>query len=112
MERNEHVYETLGRSVRARREYNGLTQDQLAKRIGLTRTSITNIEKGRQKIQVHVLCAIAEALDAPSSAFLPVSSSQRPEVTKGPVPNWLMPDEREWVERVLAGKSGSMIDGE
>ena len=39
-----------------------MTQSELATVIGLTRTSVTNIEKGRQKLLVHSLFEIAAAL--------------------------------------------------
>ncbi|MDT4890350.1 helix-turn-helix protein [compost metagenome] len=40
----------------------GLTQAQLAQRVGLERTSITNIELGKQTISEPVLNAMAQAL--------------------------------------------------
>ena len=51
------------RLQRARRE-RGVTQEELARRVDLSRTSITNIEKGRQRILLHQLVDIAAALDA------------------------------------------------
>lgn len=52
----------LGKSIRAIRKMAGLTQDDLAQRIGLSRTSITNIELGRQAISETTINAIAQAL--------------------------------------------------
>ncbi len=51
----------LGAQVRALRNAAGLTQGELADRIGLTRTSVTNIEAGRQGLDVRTLNAIAKA---------------------------------------------------
>jgi transcriptional regulator with XRE-family HTH domain len=48
-----------------------LTQDQLGQKIGLSRTSITNIEKGRQKIFLHILAGIASVLGVPLNQLLP-----------------------------------------
>ncbi len=47
------VYRQLGAKVQAIRESLGWTQADLAKRVGLTRTSITNFEAGRQRILLH-----------------------------------------------------------
>ena len=47
-ERDE-FYAEVGRRVRMAREAAGLTQDALADQVELSRTSVTNIEKGRQK---------------------------------------------------------------
>jgi transcriptional regulator with XRE-family HTH domain len=64
-------YRALGEQVRARRKRQGLTQEQLAAAVGLTRTSITNIEMGRQPVYVHILEKIAQNLRTSVSDFLP-----------------------------------------
>lgn len=57
------VLTILGQRVRALRTAHGLTQDQLAERVGLSRTSITNVEAARQgDIGVMNLIALADAL--------------------------------------------------
>lgn len=52
----------LGMSVRALRKMRGLTQEQLALMVGLSRTSITNIELGNQILTETTINSIAEAL--------------------------------------------------
>lgn len=49
----------------------GMTQEKLGLLVGLSRTSITNIEKGRQHVLLHQVFAIASALKAPPEALLP-----------------------------------------
>jgi len=71
MESEDEIYLAVGRMVRKGRESAGLRQDELAERVGLTRTSITNIEKGKQRIQIHTLYAIARALSLSPYALLP-----------------------------------------
>ena len=46
-------YQSIGARIRIAREIRGLTQGQLGKAIGLTRTSIVNIEQGRQGLPLH-----------------------------------------------------------
>lgn len=53
----------LGGEIRRIRTNRGLTQQQLADKIGLTRTSVTNMEAGRQAINLVMLEKIADALD-------------------------------------------------
>lgn len=48
-----------------------MTQDELAKLVRLSRTSITNVEKGRQKLLLHTLADIAAALDVDIASLLP-----------------------------------------
>ncbi|QGP92210.1 helix-turn-helix protein [Neomoorella glycerini] len=43
----------------------GLTQSELARRVGLTRASYTNIEKGRKNPSVGTALRIARALNRP-----------------------------------------------
>ena len=58
------LYKQLGETIRARREKAGMTQEGLAKAVRLSRTSVTNIERGRQQLLVHQLLDFATALRA------------------------------------------------
>src|SRR5215212_2661083 len=97
----EGLYVGLGALVRARREREGMTQGQLADRIGMTRTSITNIEKGRQKVQLHTLYDIAAALDASPAELLPSAQGVGPDAVDVQLPEDTKPGERDWALRVL-----------
>jgi DNA-binding XRE family transcriptional regulator len=58
----EPVYLAIGAKMVMMRNALGLTQDEFAKRIGtLTRTSIVNIEAGKQRILLHDIEKIATA---------------------------------------------------
>lgn len=61
----------FGRSIRQTREAKGLTQEGLAKLTSLTRTSITNIERGHQLVSISALYELAEALDVEIGELLP-----------------------------------------
>jgi len=65
------VYFELGRLIREARDQRGLTQAELAASVGLTRTSVSNIEKGRQKMLLHTLYDFAGALGIEPKALLP-----------------------------------------
>jgi transcriptional regulator with XRE-family HTH domain len=56
------LYARLGKRIRETREHRGLTQKALASLVHLTRTSITNIERGKQKLLVHTLADVARVL--------------------------------------------------
>jgi len=68
-------YAEVGRRIRQTREERGLTQEALAELVSLTRTSITNIEKGRQKILAHTLVDLATALRVTPATLLPESNT-------------------------------------
>lgn len=98
---NGKVYETLGKLVRATRKHAGLTQEELGRRVGLTRTSITNLEKGRQRIQVHTLYELASALDLDPQDLLPSEESLLSEEIDVQIPEELAEEERAWVKQIL-----------
>jgi len=60
------IYSALGEAVAIRRKAIGLTQAQVAVKVGISRASIANIESGRQKVLLHQVYLFAEALKLPS----------------------------------------------
>lgn len=68
----EAIYTQLGQRIREAREATGLSQKDLAYLITVERTSITNIESGRQHPPLHVIYDIARALTVPIYSLLPV----------------------------------------
>lgn len=70
-EPNRDFYAAVGRKITEARRRSGLTQEALAARISLTRTSVINIEKGRQQLLVHMLIDIARALQVSATDIVP-----------------------------------------
>ena len=64
-------YFEVGAQIRRIREQRGITQEALGALIGLTRTSVLNIEKGRQKFLAHTLMDISVALHVRPDEILP-----------------------------------------
>lgn len=64
-------YAALGARLGDARRRARITQDQLAHVIGLSRTSVTNIENGRQPVQIHLLVRIAGAVGSSVQKLLP-----------------------------------------
>lgn len=58
----EACHQALGARIRLIREALGLSQDDLAKRVGLKRVSVTNIEIGRQRLLLDGVEDFARAL--------------------------------------------------
>ncbi len=73
-------YGTVGSKVRNMRISAGISQMMLAKRIGFTRSSVANLEAGRQRVALHLFVRIADALGSDPCQLLPddrtVSSSE------------------------------------
>lgn len=57
------IYQRIGERVAFLREARGLTQEKLAGLVGLNRTSISNLEAGKQETPLYTLVLIAAALD-------------------------------------------------
>lgn len=72
------VYEDIGRRIRLFRESQGLTQAELAEASALTRTSIVNIERGRQRFLVHTLIDLARVLRIDPQDLLPAGEEVQP----------------------------------
>ncbi len=59
-----------------------MTQAELARLVGLERTSITNIEKGNQKVSLHALYRICEVLKVSIADALPQQSEVSGDVVR------------------------------
>lgn len=64
-------YEELGARIRAARVSAKKNQEELAIEIGLTRPSIVNMEKGRQRPSIHNLLEIANVLQVQYTQLVP-----------------------------------------
>ena len=99
-------YIEFGRLVQERRRKAGLSQEALAKRVKMSRTSVTNIEKGRQQIPLHMLYAFADALGVESPALLPDKKSLTSGTNRVTIDlTGLPPDVAEFVGRLAQNES-------
>ncbi|NTW01664.1 MAG: helix-turn-helix transcriptional regulator [Oscillochloris sp.] len=69
--RDRQLYQFVGARVRERRHSLKMTQAHLAARVGLLRSSVANIEAGRQRITVHVLYHLCEVLGLDVATAIP-----------------------------------------
>lgn len=94
----ETFYQKLGRQIRAARKKSHLTQEALALKISLNRTSITNIEQGRQQLLVHTLVEIANVLDVAPESLLPKLHPSLKEELDEELLEDPLPQAQEWVK--------------
>jgi transcriptional regulator with XRE-family HTH domain len=77
-------YSAFGLMLSEIRRKKHISQEMLADELGLSRTSITNIEKGRQPVQLYSLYVIARLLGRDVKELLPSAAIfERPELAKG-----------------------------
>lgn len=65
------LYEQFGALVRSAREGRGLTQADVAEKLGMSRTSVTNMEQGNQPVSLATLYHLADILDVEPVDLLP-----------------------------------------
>ena len=94
------LHRLIGIQIKNLRSAGRLKQEALASRVGLSRTSITNIEGGKQRILIDQLYAIADALSVEPCRLLPARSQLNG--SKGIPPNPRLSQEaRAWVKKVV-----------
>lgn len=71
----EAIYRMFGRRLRELRDERGIAQEELATFSGLTRSSIANIENGKQRVLLHQLVLFAEALHTNVGALIPTANT-------------------------------------
>jgi transcriptional regulator with XRE-family HTH domain len=99
------VYAAVGRAVaQARRSLSPpVTQADLAERTGglISRSALANIERGRQRVAIHHLYLIAEALNCTPEDLLPPLDQVSPMAELAPEDDAGDPAASEWLRRVV-----------
>lgn len=89
------IYERIGQSVRRARLARGLKQSELAELVGMSRTTITNVELGRQSLLVDQLLRLADVLVVEPATLLPQKASvSRPSAAP------LNPELSAWIDNL------------
>lgn len=93
-------------SIRARREALKMTQAELGDRLGLSRTSVTNIECGRQRLLIDQFCRLSEVLNCQRDDLLSPAMSQSPDQRPAGRDDLAsMPTVARFVQKALQGNS-------
>lgn len=56
------IYKEVGAKLRSLRKTKGMTQGEIGRILGISRVSVTNIEKGKHKVQLHLLYDYSKVL--------------------------------------------------
>lgn len=98
------LYKDLGKRLKTARKSAGLTQQTLADKVGLSRASITNIERGRQHIHIHTMFNICYTLGVnPSDLLINLEPTPKKELDKRRLISVdLSTGGVAWVEKIIA----------
>jgi transcriptional regulator with XRE-family HTH domain len=112
----DRLYTDFGRRLRNARLEAQLTQKDVAERVGLSRTSITNIERGSQHIALHQLFLLAVAVGCRPEALLPERGSAPEEILSTRALKALQSQDdresREFATLVLRGAPAQVRDAD
>lgn len=103
-----NVNELAGGAVAKRRKSMHMPQEELAKYLGVTRTSVSNIERGKQAMSLAMFCKVSECLHVSPDILL--SEVINPEhaiitlVTKEDAPETWVRDE---INNLISSSLGS-----
>lgn len=96
----ERFYAEVGNLIRKARSDRSITQEDLGGAVSLTRTSITNIEKGRQRLPLHTFTRIAVALGVEVTQLLPIQTTEKEDDLTQQLSERPQ-SEREWIKAVV-----------
>lgn len=68
------LYSLIGERIKELRTHSKLSQEELASKTGISRTSIANIEAGRHQAPLHLLYSVFDALNSDLYTNLPSQS--------------------------------------
>lgn len=68
------IYKDIGKKIQKAREELGLSQDELASRLGYTQAALSNYELGKRRLYLANIEQIARELNKPLSYFLEEST--------------------------------------
>jgi transcriptional regulator with XRE-family HTH domain len=69
------IYKDIGKKIQRAREEAGLSQEELASRLGYTQAALSNYELGKRRLYLANIEQIARELNKPLSYFLEESAS-------------------------------------
>jgi transcriptional regulator with XRE-family HTH domain len=72
----------FGSKLASLRRSRGVSQSALGKKLGLSRTTIANLERGIQNVQLHQVFTLAQALDADPGTLIPRWGEVVPEAVR------------------------------
>jgi len=76
------AYELIGKKLQKAREEAGMSQEELAKKLGYTQASLSNYELGKRRLYLSDLKRISQILSKPITYFLERSSGSKARTEK------------------------------
>ena len=71
------LYVAVGASIARERREDGVTQTELARRLGMKQAHLKKIEDGETACPLHVLVSVADVLDRSLDELVPVTLEEK-----------------------------------
>ncbi len=68
---NGSLYTLIGKKIKKLRVHSNVNQELLAKKVGIGRTSVSNIELGRHHAPLHIIYRICKELESDIHSIMP-----------------------------------------
>jgi DNA-binding transcriptional MerR regulator len=94
---------TLGIRIRLARRNRGLTLQEAARQIGISRSFLSTLERGESGVSVQILSRIADTLKMPMSAFAPIHPPATTVVRRDERPRTVLEEGVTWEELASPG---------
>lgn len=107
----EPFYREFGERLRLARQAKGMSQAEVAPGVSLSRTSVANIERGRQRLSLHLLMEFARVLEVEPAQLLPPLQPE-PEIKRSRRLLALPPEDQEPFLRIARRARREKADAE
>lgn len=104
-EAEEQLFQYIGQRLRERRQAIDVTQADLAQRLGILRSSLANIESGRQRVPLITLYRLCFELNSDLTSMLPSVDTIVPRNTIVVTPESAPPKTLAIINRLLDNSS-------
>lgn len=82
------LFREIGKKIQQAREERGLTQKELARRLGCTQAALSNYELGKRKLGLDLLNEIAEMLSKPLDYFMQSADQDKEDTASIRLPRY------------------------
>lgn len=95
------INQEIGRRIRDFRVSLALSREEIARRLGVSRPSVANIENGNQNITVSQVFEFAARLGVDPQQLIPFPKNEKPTISLSELlPNDADATVREWVDKL------------
>lgn len=94
-------YRAIGRRIKKERKEQKITQQELAEKVDVCTSHISNIEQGKKPLSLPTLIAICNALNVTADKFLIENYEQNDELLKNEILQYLVSEDKQQLDLTI-----------